>query len=230
MILTRKAGLKRWGNWLGLIGALMLLGACSPPPVQRQLEAVQIGDVIASAPFDDPHRWERNQFEGIAIGLDGGSYRIQTDINSYVRGFYQGNFDNVILDVRAIQLTEGVHNGFGVACRASQDSGQAHGYYFLISGDGAYSIRRGHDGDLHPLIAWETHRAIRPLAVNQLRVVCVGDYLALIVNGELIAETHDRAYTQGRIGFVATTRQDQPLEVLFSDLTISEGSLLPSSR
>jgi hypothetical protein len=204
---------------------ISVLSACSAPTVQRELDAVEVGAVIDSQPFSNPHRWESNQFEAISVGMDGESYRIQTDINHYVRGFYQGNFTDVILDVRAVQLTNGKHNGFGVACRASHDSTSSNGYYFLISGDGAYSIRRGHDGDLHPLIAWEKHRAIRPLEVNQLRVVCIGDYLALSVNGELIAEARDTTFTQGRIGFTATTRQSESLEVLFSDLTISEGSL-----
>lgn len=202
-----------------------LITACSPPSTQRSLEAVQVGDVLEADLFANVYQWDHNQFEDISIGLDGDSYRIQTDIDRYVRGFYQTSYQDVVLDVRALQLTVGKHNGFGVACRASHDEGSANGYYFLISGDGAYSIRRGRDGDLHALVAWEKHSAIRPLEVNQLRVICVGDYLALMVNGQLVGEVRDTALRQGRIGFTATTRQDEPLDVLFSDLVLSEGSL-----
>lgn len=203
---------------------IALLTACAPPTVQRELEAVQVGDVIALDPFSNPHQWEHNQFEQISVGVDHGSYRIQTDISSYVRGFYQMTYEDVVLDVHAMQLTAGEHNGFGVACRASHDANSANGYYFLISGDGSYSIRRGWDGDLHPLVAWTKHRAIRPLEVNQLRVICVGDYLALMVNGELVGEVRDTSLTQGRIGFTATTRDNELLEVIFSNLVIMEGS------
>lgn len=203
----------------------IFITACSPTPPQRSLDMIQIGEVIHQSLFDNAHQWERNQFEGIAIGLEGDAYRIQTDISQYVRGFYAGNYEDIVLDVRVMQLSEGKHNGFGVACRASHDSHSANGYYFLISGDGAYSIRRGRDGDLHPLIAWEKHSAIQQLGVNQLRIICIGDYLALVVNGTLVAETRDNALTQGRIGFTATTRDEEPLDVLFSGLVVSEGSL-----
>ncbi|RMG89348.1 MAG: hypothetical protein D6712_01870, partial [Chloroflexi bacterium] len=56
---------------------------------------------------------------------------------------------------------------------------------------------------------------------NQIRVVCLDDYLALYVNDTFITEVHDQFFQQGVVGLgVVTTSESDVLEVSFDDLRL----------
>ena len=91
----------------------------------------------------------------------------------------------------------------------------------MISGDGYYSIQIVVEGDWNPLVEWTTSGVIRQGdATNHIRAVCDGTHLALIVNGELLAEVEDTTYTEGDIALTATTLEDEPTEVHFDNLVV----------
>jgi hypothetical protein len=212
---------------LGLIVPLLCIGTILGNR-EPSIPPFTMGDVLALDGFSREFEWENRQQGAVSVGIEGHSYRIRTDDSRYVRGYNRINtYNNVILDVSVTQLSTESVNAYGVVCRASTDSDSANGYYFFISGDGAYSIRRGLQGDLDALIAWERSSHINQNGFNRLRVVCVDDYLALWINGTPVAEIHDRMFTQGRIGFAAASRDGELLDVVFSDLVVSTGNLNP---
>lgn len=55
---------------------------------------------------------------------------------------------------------------------------------------------------------------------NQLRAICAGDYLALYVNNQLVAEGMDERFSQGLVGFAASGSEDGSVQVTFQNFTI----------
>jgi hypothetical protein len=105
-------------------------------------------------------------------------------------------------------------------CRVQGD--ELSGYALRISGDGYSSIARFVDGNPEALVEWSGSEAVRQgNATNRLRVVCDGDYLALFVNGELVAEARDTTFTDGDIALMATTFQPEATEVHFDNLVVT---------
>jgi len=99
------------------------------------------------------------------------------------------------------------------------------GYLFLIQGTGAYGIFRSSGRSLQPLVDWATSDAINlPPAVNKLRAVCVGDYLAFYINDRLLAEAIDDQYSTGQVGLVASSADRLGVRVGFDNLVVHAGA------
>jgi hypothetical protein len=92
----------------------------------------------------------------------------------------------------------------------------------LISGDGAYTIIKVEEGDFDPLVEWAQSAIINQgNADNHIHAVCDGNYLALTVNGKLLAEVYDSTFSSGDIALTATSYEDTPTEIHFDDLSVS---------
>lgn len=109
-------------------------------------------------------------------------------------------YDDVL--VRAtLRQTEGAFgSAYGLICRADE---RGNGYYFLIASTGEFSIQVGTDdrNDLFQLVPWQRHQAInRGYVANEVRVVCVEDYLAFFINDVFMADTTDDEFTSGQLG------------------------------
>lgn len=202
---------------------VILLAGCTTQPQTDYT----VGERLLDETFDSASAWEQAAVDGVTIGVVNGMYQITADVNSYVRGFYRtGSFDDVVIDVLTQQISLEDNNAYGVVCRGAMSQEQATGYYFLIGGDGSYSIQKGKDGDLHPLVHWARSDVINQgRSFNQIRVICIEDYLALYVNDRFVADTRDQSYETGRIGLVATTAEDTVIEVRFDDLVVLQGML-----
>lgn len=218
----------RWGGWIALIALslALLVAGCASPPISPNV-TLTVGEVLLDDAFNRPFEWDNRQQGGVRVGVEGDTYRIVADVSSYVRGYHVARHDDVVIDVGVTQLSPDSVNAYGVVCRGSSDPASANGYYFLISGDGAFSIRRGRQGDLQPIVHWSRSNVINRGGFNRLRVVCVADYLALWVNGQLVAQARDDVYRAGRVGFTATARDGDLIDVVFANLTISAGSITP---
>ena len=205
-----------------MIFVCLLLAACNRGPSVE----IETGAVLLRESFDSAEDWDSRQADYIRIGVSNDAYRMQVDVNSYVRGFYQAaRYDNVIIDVRAVTFSENENNAFGVICRGERSEGRASGYYFLIGANGTYSIRKGQQEQVNGLVRWSRSDAINQgVATNNIRAVCIDDYLALYVNGEFVAETRDNAYQQGSVGLTAAVEAGATLEIAFDDLVILEGT------
>lgn len=99
------------------------------------------------------------------------------------------------------------------------------GYLFLVDGAGRFAIMRSRGRSVVPLVDWSPSDQIkRGAAQNQIRAVCLGDYLALYVNGQFMGDAIDDAYTQGQVGLAAAASGRLGITVEFDNLTVSSVS------
>jgi len=187
--------------------------------------ALPSGTVLLQDDFSDPNSgWETGDYDGGSLRYAGGAYAVvSTQEGRMMWGVANRNFADLVIDVDATQIVapSNDNNGYGVFCRV-QPGSTGDGYALLISGDGYYTIQRITNGDYEPLVDWTTSGAIRQgNATNHIRAVCNGTYLALSVNGVLLAEANDATYASGDIALVAGTLETEPTEIHFDNLVVT---------
>jgi hypothetical protein len=204
---------------IALVFTLYLgLAACQAQPEVRFTR----GNLLLNETFETNLGWDDRAQDGVVIGVEAGAYRMRADVNQYVRGFdRRQRYENVIVEVQVVQLSAAETNAYGVVCRGSTTDGREDGYYFLVGGDGSYSIRIGRNGDVERLVAWARSGAVNEgAALNTIRAVCMNDYLALYVNDEFAADVRDRTYQRGAVGFTLAAEAGTVAEVAFDNLNV----------
>ncbi len=181
----------------------------------------QTGNILFRDDFSDSGSgWEVGDYSGGSVGYRNGSYFVRSqESGSVMWGVANHSFSDVIVQVDATQIAAPANdnNAFGIKCREKD----GNGYGFVISGDGYYSIQIITDGDWEPLVDWSASDAIHTgNDTNHIRAICDGSYLALAVNGKLLAETHDDTYSAGDISLTATTFEDEPTEIHYDNLVV----------
>jgi serine/threonine protein kinase len=212
----------------------------TPPPTETMLpsiptfipttaplptpEVFPISSVLFYDDFGSPASgWEVGESSSGVVGYEDGAYIVRGEvINKAVAGVANRSFRDVIVDVDATQVLAPADNdnAYGVMCRVQPGE---DGYGFLISGDGYYSIWVVVDGDWEELVEWEASDMVaQGNATNHIRAVCDGSRLALMVNGELLAEAEDTTYVEGDIAVVAATFADETTEIHFDNLSVHD--------
>jgi hypothetical protein len=192
-----------------------LLGACSGGPSQP----VTRGALLIEDDFNAPGQWDTADVPAATVEIADGVFHFDAEAGRYIFSVdYRTQIDTVT-EATARLWSEDASNGFGIICRANADG---EGYYFLIGGDGSGTIRRSAGREVKALAAWtQTGAVITGGAQNRIRAVCDGDYLALYVNDQFVAEARDSLYGSGYTGFVVvTTRERQRVEVDFDALRV----------
>lgn len=190
--------------------------ACQPTPT------VTSGNLIRTDDFSSASDWQQFSANAVHLKQENGAFLIETNAEGFVWSINSVYHTDVILEVESRRQVDSHNNAHGVMCRA-QASNNGDGYYFLISGDGYYSIAKGVGDSLMPLVDWEYASVIQTGAnANKLKAVCVGDYLAFYVNGQLLAETRDSGYPSGYAGLSATGFEQENVRVAFDNLNIAE--------
>jgi tRNA A-37 threonylcarbamoyl transferase component Bud32 len=183
----------------------------------------ETGGILFQDDFSDrASGWEVGRYEMGSVGYKDGTYFvISLGDGNTMWGVANASFDDVIIEVEAAPVSAPANdnNDYGVVCRNQSDS--LDGYFLLISGDGSYAILKAEGGDFEPLIDWTSSAAINEgIATNYIRATCEGNYLALSVNGELLAEARDNTFSRGDIALTATSYEDEPTRVHFDNLTV----------
>ena len=130
-------------------------------------------------------------------------------------------FTDVIVDVDASQISapQNDNNGYGITCRQQSDG---DGYLLRISGDGFHAIHRILEGEFTPLVEWASSDVINQGdAQNQIRAICNGSQLILIVNGQELARATDATFRSGEIGLTATSFEADPTEIHFDNVQVT---------
>ncbi len=170
---------------------------------------------------DSSSGWEVGDYDTGSVGYTEGAYYVTSiEKEQMMWGLASGNFSDVIVEIDTTQVSApgNDNNAYGVMCRVQSND---DGYVLRISGDGLYAIQSIVDGEFESLVEWTTSGVIHQgNATNHIRAVCDGPYLALFVNGELLAEVEDDTFASGDIGLTATTFEDTPTEVRFDDLVV----------
>ncbi|PJF41278.1 MAG: hypothetical protein D6737_05140 [Chloroflexi bacterium] len=126
----------------------------------------------------------------------------------------------VRVQIRQIRGESG--NGFyGIMCRADE---LGNGYYFLISSGQRFSISKAtpQTPDLIQLTEWQGSEVIQAGdTVNELVVVCSGNYLAMFVNDVFLADAIDDDYSTGTLG-VALAAVDNTVWVQYDDIVVQD--------
>jgi hypothetical protein len=216
------------------VGLSLALAACGGGDPAHQPVA---GERLLSETFDVAGSWEEGAFLPQAgdpasrLAVTGGRYEIAHRAGraaSFTWGAGGGEYEDVIIEVRAEQLSAEKDNLYGVLCRLAQDEGgEWSGYALLISGDGHYGIADLSRGSLDFLLEWHQSGAIRQgQAANTIRAVCAENYLAVYANGEFLGEVKDSLYRRaGQVGLIAGASQGGAVQVAFDDLTVFAGTL-----
>ncbi len=178
------------------------------------------GELLLSETFDSEESWERFSNEDSDLKVSDGVYHIEVNDTGYIWGQNTLKTEDVIIEVETNQLSAFDNNGYGIICRADAEN-NGDGYYFLISGDGYISIRMGLGDDVPELVEWEENSKInKGQAINKIKAVCVGDYLALYVNDTFAAEATDSTYRSGFTALTSMAGDGGDAHITFDNLTI----------
>jgi hypothetical protein len=217
---------------LYLLLALLFLAACGPEPL-RSSDDLDIGEPFLSLSFDSPSDFETGDYPeaGAALSLEDGRYLIRQggERTAYIWGQGGEPIQDVVVEALAMPQTNYPHDLYGLMCRLDANGA---GYLFLLSSDGFGAIARTDGRSLAFLLPWRQSGAINTgPAENTIRGVCVGDYLALYVNGEWLGDVRDSTYSQaGQVGlaaglFIEGAGESAEVVVAFDDLRLSPVSL-----
>ncbi len=210
---------------LAIILAALLVAGCAAQPTQH----FALGDELQRVDFSQSYMWQQyvNPAQNVDFEIKDGMYEAKAWDGGFMWAIQPPLRTDSVIDVETTQLSDYRNNAYGVMCRAAP-TGNSNGYFFLISGDGNYTVRRGAVGSVDPLIPFTYSSAIRQdKGINRLRAVCIGDYLALYVNDQFVAETHDDYFKTGYTGLTVAVVKGGDADIAFDDLVVSAASLTP---
>lgn len=208
--------------FLTLLLLSSLLAGCASQPTARYT----LGDTVMQVDFGASTVWQEyvHPEQNVDFQILDGEYRAKAWDGGFMWTIHSPSLADSAIEVETTQLSDYRNNAYGVVCRADPTD-NSNGYYFLISGDGQYTIRRGATDNVRALIPFTGSSAIRQdRGINRIRAVCIGDYLALYVNGEFVAETHDNYLSHGFTGITAAVVKGGDADIAFDDLTVWEAS------
>ncbi len=179
-------------------------------------------DLAAHETFDQLGDWRSYQDgDSLYMNAEAGVYRMDLRGRQYVWTQTTRPYRDVIIEATVKQISAYNDNAFGIACHLDL-ANSGRGYFFLISGDGYYSIRWSSGRSLEGIVrAAPSDRIRRGKAANRIRAICIDDYLALWVNDQFVAEARDRRAAQGTVGLAGVMNAEgRRLAVEFDDLKI----------
>ncbi|MEO8611744.1 MAG: hypothetical protein ABI690_27850 [Chloroflexota bacterium] len=208
---------------------VFLMMGCTPGQPTEPSQRVSLGDEQAHYTFDDPNTpWDvfsLNGEQAIFRVVDGVLQGAVIANHGYIWSLNQARFNDVAVSATVSQTKGARGNGFGVMCRADE---QGNGYYFVVSSAGQFAILKAQPNVSDPvrLVDWRSDPAIFQKAEsNQIKAICVGDYLAFYANGHFLAEVHDSEFSSGQLGVVLGAI-DETLWVNFDDVIVNNVALL----
>lgn len=209
------------GLWFALI--LVVAVGCASQPTERYA----LGDQVMRVDFGPSSIWQQyvHPEQNVDFETLDGVYRAKAWDGGFMWTIQPPMLTDTVVEVETTQLSTYRNNAYGVMCRADPTD-NSNGYFFLISGDGNYTIRRGAVDEVKALIPFTYSDAIRQdKGINRVRAVCIGDYLALYVNDMFVAETHDDYFSKGYTGLSVAVVKGGDADIAFDDLTVYNAAL-----
>lgn len=195
--------------------------ATERPPVVTP--TITQGEQLLHETFSTSDSWEKySSGDGVEFGVIAGAYSMfvpKTSSGSLIWGVNTLEQTDESIAATFIQSADNPNAHFGLMCRTNTDG---VGYYFIVGGDGIAYIGKGDDNQVIALTDPVASAAINQgTDANTVRAVCVGNYLALYANDQLVAEANDDEYTSGVSGLAAsTTSNTADTDVTVDDLDI----------
>ena len=193
----------------------------SVPPVEPMPPHVVL---LYSDDFSDPTSgWRSVADENGERGYENGEYVVLVKQEKWFTWAWGTGaiFSDFTLEADA-RWVEGPESArFGLIFR-HQDNDNF--YFFFISGEGKYTIRKRQDGEWQSVddVHWIPSPHIKMgRTTNQLRVVCFGTKFSFYVNGQHLITVQDDAFDKGKVGLiVATVTGSDPIKVAFDNLSV----------
>jgi hypothetical protein len=186
----------------------------SPPAVS--------GDVLFQDDFSRTlSGWDRYRDAVYSADYAPGGYRIQVFAPQTDAWANPGlNLSDVRIEFDAAKQSGPDNNAFGVLCRYQNARSF---YFFLVSSDGYTGIGISLDGR-RKLLSGDTMlpsgAVLLGEAVNHIRADCIGDQLALYVNGILVAQAQSSQWGDGDVGLTAGSYDEAGVDILFSNFSV----------
>lgn len=211
--------------WLGLLlFSLTLLVACNVGG--GGVADCNEGGVLFADDFSGAQNcgWALYNRGGVVVAIENGVMRFSTSQTGQVWWTNPGrNFDDVIINVQARQVSGPNNNAFGAICRYQNEQ---NFYVFLISGDGYYAI--GKYSSDKPTITYLTEQGEyqfsevinQGLATNQIQASCIGNELSLLVNGIPLISVNDPTFVLGDVGLAVSTLEPGTAVIEFSNFQV----------
>ena len=199
-----------------LVMTAALLTACGSLTSPLEPGTVLFQDDFSSAATG----WDRFEDPRYVADYAEGSYRIHiTEPNSNVWSTPGLELDDVIIRAEVTKTAGSDDNSFGLLCRYQNSS---NFYFLLVSSDGYSGLGQVLNGQRQILTGDAMlPSAAGPLSGNvHLEARCVGDTLALLVNGIQIGEAQSDTLPKGDVGLMAATYEQGGLEVRFDEFAV----------
>ncbi len=127
------------------------------------------------------------------------------------------SFEDVIITVKTSILSQTGEGDRGAICRYQDPKNY---YYLAISEEGYFGIFKKVAGLTTPLINWQFSSAITKYAPVTLTAACSGDTLTLGVDGVVLGQVKDSAFSQGDVGLAAGDWANPGFAAAFSSLEV----------
>jgi len=203
-ITQKKANLMKKFPWIILVLAMLIISACLPRRVPGgTAPEVELGEQVISSTFDTSAGWQTINDPEVYFQIEDGVYRTIFSLpGRFGIGLHNDSYPDTVIEGKFV-FTSAYNNALvGVMCRANPLL-NGYGYYFLVSGDGAFSIRLGDQEGVTALVPWQNGASLNPNGQrNTIRAVCANDSLALYINGEYLGSAQDDTFREGHTGLV----------------------------
>ena len=180
--------------------------------------------------FDAPTTWDIFAVDDGAAYFRLSDRALEAHVGAdrgYVISTNNVQHDNVIINAKVRQTDGLLGNGFGVVCRADN---MGNGYYFLLASTGEFTISVGTPARnaLFELVPWQFHSQINQgMRENEIRAICVQNYLAMFINNVFVAEAFDDEFSAGELGVVIGA-VDRPATARFDNILIRDATMIGS--
>jgi hypothetical protein len=202
--------------------AVGMLAACQTQPPSETSAPVR--DILFEDDFEDSTSgWNRVAAASGESDYADGMYRIlvnDAQLDIWARPGL--TYTDAIIEVDAIKVGGERDNRFGIVCRVLSPTDF---YTLMISSDGFYGIGKVKEGQFELIGA----RAMQPSsailqgsAINHLRADCIGETLALFVNGQKVAEERDAEFTFGDVGLLAGSYENPGVDIRFDNFVVTK--------
>jgi hypothetical protein len=199
-----------------IIVSLLCLVGCTEDTSTR---SIPMGDLLYQDDFSSNGTWDTYDANILKMYTRENVFYVESMLTNQIAwSLNRQSHTNSVASVDAYLMNNIPNNYYGLMCRVNNN----RGYVFLVSTDGAYSIRQMVVNKLEPLVEWQNSDAVKSGAnsYNHLRIICDDGYLAFYVNNIFLAEVRDAEVMAGSIGLAVGVGEQAPINVLFDDLKV----------
>jgi hypothetical protein len=210
-----------------LVGIVLGLAACDGS--EEKTPGSKNGTSRPNAVFEDDFAspdsgWETwADANGSFVAYQNGGLRILVKDKQFDYWSRPGKrFVDAHIEVDAIKLAGPNDNDLGLICRY-QDRNNF--YAFLVSSDGYAGILKVDEGKYRVISGTQLNASgnvKQGEALNHLQADCIGQSLALHVNGQVVAQAQDAGFAAGEVGVIAGTNATPGVDIFFDNFVVSK--------